>query len=190
MARDRRWKQMKTWEHDGLWNRAVHGKDEREWAWETGSPLRNESAFPAAINLSARADYPSQNTGVWHVQGMEDYIFGELRREGGGKKRRNTCSGKLKMFTSCTQTFTQTSRSALLRVKQFPSKTQGGKEGKWHWQMTAVKRLGHKCEPVSINCQIRVWSMRRGRQSFDYLDWRSESMWITPLSQDLWQELK
>lgn len=77
-------------------------------AWETGSLLRNESAFPATINLSARADYPSQNTGVWHVHGTEDYIWGIE------EKRQNACSEKPRAFTSCIQTFGETSRSAPL----------------------------------------------------------------------------
>lgn len=97
-------------------------------AWETGSLLRNESAFPATINLSARADYPSQNTGVWHVHGTEDYIW-EIE-----EKRRNACSEKPRAFTSCIQTFGETSRSAPPSPLHAKNHFQvGGKVGKWHW---------------------------------------------------------
>lgn len=97
-------------------------------AWETGSLLRNESAFPATINLSARADYPSQNTGVWHVHGTEDYIWGIE------EKRQNACSEKPRAFTSCIQTFGETSRSAPPSPLHAKNHFQvGGKVGKWHW---------------------------------------------------------
>lgn len=86
--------------------RAVHDKDERakerERAWETGSPLRNESAFPAMINLSARVLVQiillrTQQCDMcmgWRI------IFGGIE-----EKRRTACSEKPKMFTCCTQTY-------------------------------------------------------------------------------------
>lgn len=47
------------WEHNGLRKGMHMTKYEQtgEWMCETGSPLRNKSAFPATINLSVLCEY-------------------------------------------------------------------------------------------------------------------------------------
>ena len=72
---------------------------------ETGSPLRDESAFPAMINLSARVlvqiillrTRECDMCMGWRI------LFGGIE-----EKRRNPCSEKYKMFTSQVQIFRQT----------------------------------------------------------------------------------